>query len=397
MKSIREIGLVLVALLSVSFFACSGGGSGGKGSEGVTGSPGEKVFKPDVNLSAKENSDDSEARFENYARLIGRTREEVSATFKEIATPFNVTGLNDIDLTSAEMLQKLVIQFIGKTDQSLRFLGGKILGNDQMLVRFQLKYNGMLAASFSSQDEFKEKFGAFKGEAVEDIRFATTIMARLLANDLNALFPERFTVNYGSSQCSSTPCNDFVQRSLKLIDDSSNTAFFSNAGTNNRSARDVMAEFFAAVFNNLTFSVADKQYTFFNFKTGESKLAALPPDFAFEPKGAVLVQGNFNQQATVVQATPVQQVGTQFQQNYQANIFEAAPEYKANNVGATYQMAPQTQYRAVTDLKATTTYNSDSNSGTQTSNKIITPVLGKRVNTDLFKTDGGEEDDGDKD
>lgn len=274
-------------LLTLFFIASCSGGSGNNGSAGsnnAVNTANEKILTPDGNSSLKENSDDTDARLENYATQINAPKDVVFGVWKDYSASRNFKSLNDIDITSVEMLRDFIFKFIGRTDLAWKFVAMKIFGKEEMAFRIQKNYKDLVTATFANQDEFNNKFGKEFYRELRDFQLATAIFARLLQNDLQTLFPGRFSVNFNLLQCNNSPCNEFVQKSLKLVDDSANATYFNNQHVEEgKTARAYLGEFFAAIFNNVTFAVGDKYYSFYNFKTGEATIEAITAEYFFQP------------------------------------------------------------------------------------------------------------------
>lgn len=456
MKLFRSY-LGIPCLLALFFIAACSGGSNNNGSAGsnnALNTGNEKILTPDGNSSLKENADDTDARLENYATQINEPKDEVFGVWKDFSASRNFKSLNDIDVTSIEVLRDFVFKFIGRTDLAWKFVAMKIFGKEEMAFHIQKKYKDLLTATFANQDEFNSKFGKeFYGE-LKDFQLATAIFARLLQNDLQTLFPGRFSVNFNLRQCNNSPCNEFVQKSLKLVDDSANAAFFNNQTVEEgKTARTYLGEFFAAVFNNMTFAVGDKYYSFYNFKTGEVTIEAVTAEYFFQPSQMTTglerssskieyQSGQYQQQYqqeysdtnkaeytgsnqttnnSLLQALPVGDTNNAAKKNIEG-IYNYQPnnQYQMNtNVEGTYNYQPSnTQYHADNSVDANYTYQprtdnflirKNYNNEATVNQKVANPVntynlrqnTGGLISTDNVirpaNTDSSSDGDGDKD
>src|SRR5262249_32654065 len=117
---------------------------------------------------------------------------------------------------------------------------------------------------------------------LQNLKTAVGDFGRKLASDLNTLFPNQFSFTVTFSECNNAPCNDFLQRSVTFLTNHvSEHALQEVDPVANVSVLNSLTAFFKVVFNNLSFSVGDKFYVLCNFKTGETRLTALPQEYVF--------------------------------------------------------------------------------------------------------------------
>src|SRR5262249_19465126 len=158
----------------------------------------DKTGPGDAKLITNENEDDTDTRLEAYAKLLNEPLDGIHAGWKNFSDKTGVAHLSDVDVTSVTALNSFIFGFVARTDTHLRFLARKIFGGDkdQLIGDFQAQYAIVIYGTYDTQDKFNAQFAKEFGKSVEDLKAATSIFARLLQQDLNTLFPERFTVTF---------------------------------------------------------------------------------------------------------------------------------------------------------------------------------------------------------
>lgn len=357
MKSFWNLFQVFL-ISSVVVLGC-GKGSGTSGQTGDGNSnkttAENKILKPDGTLNVDENADDTDARIEDFAKHCNIPVDVAFDHWNKYKEKTGVTSLKDIDFNSEKSLGAFIFGFVARSDVELGFIIRKIFGSDKdqkdqvvetiirrfdkdsILVNFQSRYGAIVYGTYENQAKFDETFTREFVNESKDVTYVTAIFARLLQEDLNILLKNGITVTFNSNSCVNTPCKDFVERGLKIIDSSTNVAFINGYKMRDgTTGREYIAKFLATVFNNITVTAGEKFYALYNFKTAEIGVFTVNVEYTLEPinmelkamkmerkvEYQALPSTTYNQSATYNQGT----TAVRQQSDNQANT-----EYKLNN------------------------------------------------------------------